>query len=138
MTTTRWAWVAGGLLLGLAGALPSGAQTVQQGGAVREPRYACSITVPRDAKGDLAALAKVPLVRAVQAAQGAVPGTVLRSSLDDENGCLVYSVEIRAADGTVHDVKADAGTGAVVHQETGTRLGPEVEGPGEHEGRGED
>jgi len=67
-----------------------------------------------------------------------VPGTVVRSSLDNENGCLVYSVEIQSADGKVHDIKVDAGTGTVVHQETSAQPGPEREGPDEAENSEED
>jgi uncharacterized membrane protein YkoI len=119
------------------GTQPTG--QAQQGAQVQQPSYACSVKAPQDASdADLARLARITLARATRAAEAAVPGTALRSSLDNENGCVVYSVEIRSATGQIHDVKIDAGTAAVVHQETGPRLGPEFEGPGERENGAED
>jgi uncharacterized membrane protein YkoI len=42
------------------------------------------------------------------------PGaTITDVELDNENGSLVYSVEL-TANGTAHDVKVDAGTGAIL------------------------
>jgi uncharacterized membrane protein YkoI len=44
----------------------------------------------------------------------AVPGTVKDSELEDEDGTVVYGVEVHTADGKVKDVKVDAKTGKVV------------------------
>lgn len=111
--------LAGGLVL---------AQQTQKQDKVKEPTYSCSIKIPEDKNQDLKSLAKVCLAQATQAALAAVPGTVKESGLDDENGCLVYSVDIQSADGKFHDVKVDAGTGAVVHQDTSAKQGAEQEG----------
>jgi Peptidase propeptide and YPEB domain len=93
-----------------------------------EPAYSCSIKVPAGTKdADITRLAKVTEAKAKDAALAAVPGTVVRSEIENENGCGVYSVEIKAADGKVHDVKVDAGTGAVVHQDVGDQAGQEHE-----------
>jgi uncharacterized membrane protein YkoI len=141
MRTTALRTVALGVVAGiaLAGGSPALAQGTQQTTQVQQPAYACSIAVPQDANNpNLAGLAKITLAQAQQAAQAAVPGTLFRSGLDNENGCLVYSVEIRSANGMIHDVKVDAGTAAIVSQQTGTRLGPETEGPGEQENGAED
>lgn len=47
-------------------------------------------------------------------ALGSLPGgTVVTSELEDENGVIVYGVEIKSAN-TVNDVKVDATTGAIV------------------------
>jgi len=137
MPSFRWVWVAAGVVLSLGMAVPVLAQGALGGRQVQEPRYACSTVVPQDAGHDLADLAKIGLDRAIQVARTAVPGTAVGSSLDDENGCVVYSVEIRSADGMVHDVKVDAGTGAIVHQEASRRQGLEEES-GEHERGGEE
>jgi uncharacterized membrane protein YkoI len=55
----------------------------------------------------------------VEQAQAAVlvahPGTVIKTELDDENGQLIYSVEL---DGGV-DIKVDAMTGAILATESG-------------------
>jgi len=105
----------------------------------QEPTFSCSIKVPQGTKDqDLAKLAKIPVAQATQAAQAAVSGTVKRSQLENENGCLVYSVDIQSADGKFHDVKVDAGTGTVVHQETEAKLGAEHEGEDEVENGQED
>ena len=107
------------------------AQSTPHTGQTQEPTYACSIKVPKGGEGTMASLAKITLAQATQAAQAAVPGQVLRAGLDDENACLVYSVEIQAADGKIHDLKIDAGTAKVVHQETATSMQHEDEGSSE-------
>ncbi len=116
---------------GVAAALLAGTAFAQSGPTqtIKEPTYACSIKVPagtRDSGG--AALAKISDAQARQAAVAAVPGTVLRAEIENENGCAVYGVEIKSADGKIHDVKVDAGSGAVVHQELAAKAGDEHEG----------
>jgi uncharacterized membrane protein YkoI len=131
--------VGGAAAIALAAGRTVPAEGAQQTTQVHQPKYACSISVPQDGNDEsLATRAKITLPQATAAAQAAVPGTVLRSGLDNENGCLVYSVEIRSAGGAIHDVKIDAGTAAVLHQETGGRGGPESEGPGERENAEDD
>lgn len=66
----------------------------------------------------LSSLAKITLDEAKAAALKVVPGTVEKISLDNENGYLVYSVEIKTNSGVV-DVKVDAGNGAVLAQDKG-------------------
>ncbi len=74
----------------------------------------------------LAPLAKIDLTHATAAALAQVPGKALRTALDDENGNLVYSVEVQTTAGEVKDVKVDAGTGVVLHVEAvGTADGDE-------------
>jgi len=60
----------------------------------------------------LASLATITPEQAIAAAQAEVPGDSQKVELDNENGSLVYSVEIGGK-----DVKVDAGTGAVLHVE---------------------
>ena len=70
------------------------------------------------ADGQEAAPSGTPAItaeRAQAAALAAHPGTVIKTELDDENGQLIYSVEL---DGGV-DVKVDAMTGAVLGTESG-------------------
>jgi uncharacterized membrane protein YkoI len=90
---------------------------------VQEPQLNGSIAVPEgqgegvseaDEAGALAPLAKITPDDASAAAQAEVPGQVQKVELDNENGSLVYSVEIGGK-----DVKVDAGTGAVLLVETG-------------------
>ena len=65
----------------------------------------------------LAALAKIDATQATSAAPTQVPESVLKVALDNENGNLVYSVEIKTASNEIKDVKVDAGNGAVVHMD---------------------
>jgi uncharacterized membrane protein YkoI len=67
-------------------------------------------------------LAKITPEQAKQAALAAVPGTVNKVTLENENGSVVYGVEITAG-GTVTDVKVDAGTGKVLAQDSGNDAG---------------
>ncbi len=66
----------------------------------------------------LQSLAKINAEDAKAAALKAVPGTATKVSLDNENGNVVYSVEVQAAKG-ITDVKVDAGNGKVLAQDSG-------------------
>jgi len=69
-----------------------------------------------DEAAALAGQAKITVEEASAAALAANPGaTVVKAELDNENGALVYSVEL--SNGA--DVKVDAGNGAILHTETG-------------------
>jgi len=100
---------------------PSGAQ---QQAKEQVPTYTCSIKVPEPEPADLSTLAKIKADQAMVAAQGAFPGAAVRKvELDNENGCLVYSVFL--SNGL--DVKVDAGNGSILHHEPAGKEG--------HEGR---
>ena len=78
------------------------------------PHDPCSIKVPKPAPTNLSALAKITADQAMAAARAAYPGSrVQRMDLENDNGCLVYGVSL--SNGL--EVKVDAGTGAVLHQE---------------------
>ncbi|HLJ59404.1 MAG TPA: PepSY domain-containing protein [bacterium] len=141
MRSTMLETLAVGVVTGfaLASGSPVLAQGTHQTTQVEQPTYACSIKVAPNANdASVVGQAKITLAQAQQVAQAAVPGTLLRSELDSENGCLVYSVEIRSATRTIHDVKVDAGTAKIVHQEIATRMGTEHEGASEQESGAED
>jgi uncharacterized membrane protein YkoI len=59
-------------------------------------------------------LATVSTEQAGDAARAAVPGTVAETDLGNENGFVVYSVEINGSDGSVTEVTVDAGDGTVL------------------------
>jgi uncharacterized membrane protein YkoI len=108
------------LLVGTGLAYPVVAQPAPQQAETQDPKYACSISVPANTPTvKLAALAKLSTRQADAAASAVVAGTVIGVQLDDENGCLVYAVQINGSDGKIHDVKVDAGTGKVLHQGLG-------------------
>ena len=114
---------AGALAFGLLGA-----GYAATGGQTQYPAYTSSIQVKdqdREEQGErheergeaaqLASLAKVDATQATSAALAQVPGTVLKVALDNENGNLVYSVEVKTASNDVKDVKVDAGNASVLH-----------------------
>jgi uncharacterized membrane protein YkoI len=89
----------------------------------RQPQYTGSITVDEaqyegiseaDEAAALQSQATISAADAEQAALAANPGTtVVKTELDNENGVLVYSVELSNG----MDVKVDAGNGKVLHTE---------------------
>lgn len=97
----------------------------QHGGAGHTTAYQSSIRVQkrnhqeRNEAARLAALAGIDAAQAMTAALAQVHGKVLRVALDNENGNLVYSVEIKTGGNQVRDVKIDAGNGAVLHIDAG-------------------
>lgn len=73
-----------------------------------------TIQLDKQIEADFPALAKLTPAQAVQKALGAVQGQVLNTRLENENGFLVYGVEVVAADKAIVDVKVDAGSGKVL------------------------
>ncbi|WP_316157394.1 PepSY domain-containing protein [Cupriavidus sp. BIC8F] len=94
-------------------------------GGTQTPSYSSSIKVDNHDHGEkaeaarLATLARIDAVTATAAALAKVPGTAHRVALDNENGNLVYSVEVKTPAGELKDVKVDAGNGQVLHVDTG-------------------
>lgn len=143
--------LAGSLVLGFlssgatalaAGSQPNAAVTAQVPTANQDqaPTYTGSIQVPNPQDraennrgeneaveaGQLAGLAKITATEGKAAALQAVPGEATKVALDNENGSLVYSVEVKKADGTVADVKVDAGTTQILSIDAGQdKEGPE-------------
>jgi len=87
---------------------------------VQDPSYIGSISAPANAGSQtLASLAKITASDAEKAVLAQFPGaTVLKTELDDENGVLVYSVELQTASG-IKDVKVDAGTAQILYVDSG-------------------
>lgn len=110
MKNGKWMAVIGsGLLAGLFAA--SGAVMARDGG--NEVANG-TITVKGYAESDYPTLATVTAEQAVQKALDAVPGNVLKTELEDENGFLVYGIEVVSPDRKVMEVKVDAGSGEVL------------------------
>jgi uncharacterized membrane protein YkoI len=68
-------------------------------------------------KSKLAKQATISMEEARRTALEKVPGTVIESELEKENGRLVYEFEIRDKDNKTYDVQVDAKTGEVVSVE---------------------
>jgi uncharacterized membrane protein YkoI len=116
--------------------------TIEQdrGDGDQNPTYRSSVTAPEQEFGSetaeaqaLRSKATVSAAEARSAALAAVPGTAGQVELDNENGNVVYSVEIEKSDGSTIDVKVDAGNAKVLHQDADD--GDDGNEPGEHEGR---
>ena len=78
-------------------------------------------------------LATITLEQAKDVALANVQGEVLKIELEDENGFLVYGVEIVGSDKMVTDVKIDAGNGEILLVEKDTPDGNK-EGADEQDG----
>jgi hypothetical protein len=76
-----------------------------------------SIPVGTRPESQLKGLAKITPAQAIQAAQARAGGRVLEVELENENGFLVYGVEIRRPDRSTVDLKVDAGNGRVLAME---------------------
>lgn len=87
-----------------------------------------SIAVPGESTF-LASLAKVSLVDAIQAAVKNTPGKAVSAELEDDDGFLVYSVDV-VNEGKVTEVTVDAGNKKI--------LKTEIQGEDEDEDDGED
>ncbi len=84
----------------------------------------CSIKVPDPEPADLARLATITGDEATRVALAAFPGTTaLHTELDNENGCLVFGVQLDSG----ADVKVDAGNAVMLYADTGTDDGTEHE-----------
>lgn len=93
-----------------------------------------STSAPADESGESAALqsqAKITPDQAKQAALAAVPGTADKVELENENGTVVYGVEVTDSAGQKTDVKVDAGNGSVVSKEVDTENDNGAEGANE-------
>lgn len=89
-----------------------------------------SIKLPRgvESQAEFAKHAKVAQQEAEAAALSALPGEVVKAKLDDENGYLVWQIDVKHAKG-VTEVAVDAGNAKV--------LAMEAEDDDDHEDRNE-
>lgn len=77
-----------------------------------------SIKVPEntETQAEFAKLATVTQKQAVDAALAVMPGKVVKAKLDDEDGYLVWQIDVAHAKGTT-EIAVDAGNGAVLAAE---------------------
>ncbi len=102
------------------------AQAIDTQKDVQEPSYVASIKAPQTTEDNeireakiLANYAKITSKDAENAALAKVSGKVVKTSLDNENGYIVYSIEILTPSGMKKDVKIDAGNGTILHIDNG-------------------
>lgn len=97
-----------------------------------------SIKVPEDteSQSDFAKLARVSRQEAEAAALAVQPGQVVQAKLDDEDGYLVWQIDVKHDKGTT-EIAVDAGNSKVLAAEAEEDDGNEQEGDEGHEGRNE-
>jgi uncharacterized membrane protein YkoI len=116
--------IAGGAAVAALGLGGTGIAIAQSGGGgdAKAP-YTSSVTVADSGTENeaddaaLAGLAKISPDQAKAAALAAVPGTAGKVELENEDGNVVFGVEVTTAGGSKMDVKVDAGNGKVLAQE---------------------
>ena len=73
-----------------------------------------TIRIQKQSESQFPSMATISMDQAVQQALAAIQGQVLKAELEDENGFLVYGVELVTAENAIVDVKVDAGSGMVL------------------------
>ena len=107
-------WWAGAIILALGISITGSGGEAWAASQKKSPALNCSIKVPSPEPKDLSPMAKIKASEALDAAKKVYPGiAVSKVELDNENGCLVYSVELRNGD----EILVDAGNGAVLRRE---------------------
>jgi len=97
------AWALSGLLL--SGSIAGIAKATQQLNG--------SIKITNDNEANYANLSKVTLDQAIASALKAQPGKIIKAELENEDGYLVWGVEI-ASNNQINEVKVDAGNAKVL------------------------
>jgi uncharacterized membrane protein YkoI len=99
--------------------------------------YKGSVSVAGKNESSLHKLANIDEAAAEQVALKAVPGTVHETELEtNDNGYVVYDIEIAGDDGKGHEVTVDAGNGKVLHQDLEEEA-DESDGRGDTEAAGD-
>jgi len=113
----------------------TGTPEADAGSQEQQPSYTSSVTLPQDqnasgAADDAATLQGKATITADQARAAALArfsgATIQAVELENENGNVVYGVQLTDASGQAQDVKVDAGNGKILHVE--------ADGTGGHDG----
>lgn len=89
--------------------------TSEQRGEQREAAIRSSVQVPSE-ESQIAGLARVTIEQAIETAREASPGVVIAAELENEDGSLVWTVEI-VSGAEVREVTIDAGNRRVLANE---------------------
>jgi|GEM_PF-962782 len=76
-----------------------------------------TIRVTDQSEADFPNLSKIGALQAIMTAMEKVNGKLLKMGLENENGFLVYDVEVVTPDKSIMDITVDAGSGAVLSVE---------------------
>jgi len=91
------------------------------GAFARQTKPIGSIEVKSDDEAGFVDMARVPLDSAVKAALQAVPGKALKAELKNEDGSLVYEVEVIKTNNLITDVELDAGNEKILKIRAGRK-----------------
>jgi uncharacterized membrane protein YkoI len=129
---------AGALVFGITAAWAAQNEQGRHEKGETDARLACTTKVARDAKDSaLKTKARITVTEALAAAQTSGAGTFGSAKLENENGCVVYSVQRIVTGGKHYEVLIDAGNGRILRQELAGQEHGERESASENEG-GED
>lgn len=106
----KWIAIIGSGLLATGLAVAQSSIAKSDGSQVHEG----AVRLEKQVEADFPLLAQITFDQAVEKALDAVQGKVLKTALENENGFLVYGVEVVTADKAVVDIKVDAGSGKVL------------------------
>ena len=73
-----------------------------------------TVQIEKQSEADYPALANITFDQAAAKALDAVKGQPLKMELENENGFLVYDIEVVTAEKAIAEVKVDAGSGKVL------------------------
>lgn len=107
---TKWNTVMGSMVLAIvisfavAGFANSADREIKNG----------TIRIDKESETDFPSMAKISINKAIRKAKDPVQGSILKAELENENGFLVYDVEVVSSDGVTTEVKVDAGSNEVL------------------------
>jgi len=114
-----------GIAVAASGGSSAPATPAEDSTEIHEPAYTGSVQAPAEDEtltdaeetSQLEGLARITADEAASKASAAVPGDVAQVELDNENGTVVYSVEITDDTGGEIEVTVDAGDGTILDQQ---------------------
>jgi uncharacterized membrane protein YkoI len=87
-------------------------------GQIAWAKISGSIPTQNHHQNEFPKLAKISSSEAAKAATEKIPGDVLSIALENEDGSLVYAVEVVNSQSGLHEINIDAGNGKILSNET--------------------
>lgn len=82
-----------------------------------EKKIVGSVSTKNLTIADYPKAATISLTQATKTANDAIPGKILSVGLENEDGFLVYSIEIVGTDSSLHEINVDAGNGKILSKQ---------------------
>lgn len=87
-------------------------------GQIALAKISGSISTQNHQQNEFPKLAKISPSEAAKVAMEKTPGDVLSIALENEDGSLVYAVEVVSSQTGLHELNVDAGNGKILSDET--------------------